>query len=318
MRFRTLMAACTLTVPACVAMAAPGYGTLLGAMYRTSGQTTGIGPNYYTVSTTTGAATLSGAINVNFCVGIACSPDGTLYGMTDQLGRINNTAGQGGKNLLFKMDPTTGAATAVGRIDPTGVNQEFEGDIAFNPVTGQLYALDTAVNQGYIFPVDRNTGQGNFAASAVKTILPVTGTDLDLSAMTFDAAGNCWVLDTRYPNHPGPAILEKIDLSTGSVLTSYTTTKMLGTCAGMAFDPVSGLLYMADGDTGGTANLYTFDFAAGDFTVVGATGAQGLPYSGNGGLPYTGLAGLTFMVPEPSVFGSIPLAALLLGRRRRA
>ncbi|RYG67754.1 hypothetical protein EON77_16170, partial [bacterium] len=110
---------------------------LLGVMYRTGGQTDGSKPLLYDVNPLTGATSNGRQVNVNFCIGIASSPDGRLYGMTDGLGRINNTPGLGGRGLLFSIDPATGFATGIGRADPTGTFSVNEGDLAFSP-TGQL------------------------------------------------------------------------------------------------------------------------------------------------------------------------------------
>lgn len=255
------------------------HAQLTGIMFRTGGQTSGLNPILYDVDPATGAATNPRNVNVNVCVGLAIDPaTGVMYGLTDQFGRINNQSGTGGKNLLFTINPATGFATAVGRLDPSGVFQEFEGDLAFNPVTGVLWGVSTSQNGAAIFTIDTATG----LATQVSTYL---APNIDISALAFDAAGSMYALDTRYPTAPGPAILLRIDPSTGAALQSWTTTTPLGSCAGMAFGP-GGILYVTDGDTGGTNKLYSFDFDAGTLATIGPTGAQG-------GL-YQGLAGLAF------------------------
>lgn len=106
------------------------------------------------------------------------------------------------------------------------------------------------------------------------------------------------MLDTTFAFPPGPAVLHEIDRLTGATLSQVTTNLALGSTAGMDFDPITGALYVADGDLNGTNNLYTLDVASGQFTLVGDTGLGG---------PFGGLAGLEF-VPEPSA-----LVLLLLG-----
>jgi hypothetical protein len=300
---RSILAAFLVTLSAtAVAQASP----LLGIMFRTGGQTSGLNPILYDVNESTGAATNPRNVNVNDCVGIASDPlTGILYGMTDQFGRINNQSGQGGKNLLFSINPANGQATGIGRIDPTGVFQMFEGDLAFNPVDDSFWGVTTQVNQGTVFQINKATG----LATIVSTVLPLTGTDLDLSGMTFDAAGNMYMLDTRYPNHPGPSILEKVDPATGAILQSWTTSVALGNVAGIAFDNSTGVLYAADGDTSGTNKLYSFDFNVGDLVAIGPTGAAG-------GI-YQGLAGLTNVVPEPASAALLLLTASGLALRSR-
>ncbi|MFY7895948.1 MAG: hypothetical protein ACOVP8_06925, partial [Phycisphaerales bacterium] len=127
----------------------------LGVMFRTGGQTSGLNPILYDVNLSTGATSNPRNINVNNAVGIAIDPEtGVLYGLTDQFGRINNQSGQGGKNLIFTVNATTGAATAVGRVDPTGIFQVFEGDIAFNPVDGGFWGVTTLVSTARLFTID--------------------------------------------------------------------------------------------------------------------------------------------------------------------
>ncbi len=256
--------------------------TLHGIMFRTGGQTSGLNPILYDVDTVTGTATNPRSVNVNNCVGIAVDhATGVMYGLTDQFGRINNQSGTGGKNLIFTINPATGAAVAVGRVDPSGGFQVFEGDIAFNPVDGGMWGVSTLINAARLFRVDKTTG----LATLGPMISPVIGTDLDISALTFNAAGEMFVLDTRYPANPGPSIIMKLNAQTGAPLASWNTGTILGNCAGMAFAS-DGTLFIADGDTSGTNRLYRFDFTTGLMTDIGPTNAAG-------GI-YRGLAGLVF------------------------
>ena len=266
--------------------------TLHGVMFRTGGQTSGLNPILYDVNTLTGAAGNPRTINVNNCVGIAIDPaTGVMYGLTDQFGRINNQSGQGGKNLIFTINPATGAAVGVGRVDPSGGFQVFEGDIAFNPVDGVMWGVSTLINSARLFRIDKATGLATLGPS----ISPLAGIDLDISALTFNAAGEMFVLDTRYPTSPGPAIIMKLNPVTGATLQSWNTGTLLGNCAGMAFSP-DGALFITDGDTSGTNRLYRFDFATASMTDIGPTNAAG-------GI-YRGLAGLVFGCAAARVTGS--------------
>ncbi|MEI7656506.1 MAG: GC-type dockerin domain-anchored protein [Phycisphaerae bacterium] len=259
-----------------------GAQTLHGIMFRTGGQTSGLNPILYDVNTLSGTATNPRNVNVNNCVGIAVDPaNGVMYGLTDQFGRINNQSGQGGKNLIFTINPTTGTAAAVGRIDPSGAFQVFEGDIAFNPVDGVMWGVSTLINSARLFRVDKATGLATLGPS----ISPLIGTDLDISGLAFNAAGELFVLDTRYPNNPGPAIIMKLNPATGATLQSWNTGTLLGNCAGMTFSP-GGTLFIADGDTSGTNRLYRFDFAAGSMIDIGPTNAAGGAYRGLAGLVF--------------------------------
>ncbi|MFN5944762.1 MAG: DUF6923 family protein [Phycisphaerae bacterium] len=259
----------------------------LGVMFRTGGQTSGLNPILYDVNLSTGATSNPRNINVNNAVGIAIDPEtGVLYGLTDQFGRINNQSGQGGKNLIFTVNATTGAATAVGRVDPTGIFQVFEGDIAFNPVDGGFWGVTTLVSTARLFTIDKLNGSAALGAVVQPAL---GGIDLDISALTFDATGQMYLLDTRYPFNPGPALLLKVDKDTGEIQQSWNTGVVMGTVAGMTF--VDGKLYITDGDTGGTNRLYRFDIDTGQIIDIGATNAAGGIYQGLAGLVHGCIGG---------------------------
>jgi len=282
---------------------------MYGVMYRTGSQTNGFGPKLYDVDPATGNCTNPRVINVNFCVGIAIdpAPPHTMYGLTDQLGRINNASGVTGKNLLFTVNPADGRATRVGQLDPTRTSSTDplavnEGDIAFHPITGQLWGVSTRVTAARLFTIDTTTGLGTLASDVAVPPgvppLPGTGPAFDISAMAFNAAGELFLLDTTYPGVTGPARLYKVDPSTAiaTQVQQWNTTVTMGTCAGMAFAP-DGTLLIADGDFGSSNRLYRFDFNIGDLVLIGPTNASG--NAGGTTTTWTGLAGLTFLPAEP-------------------
>lgn len=259
-----------------------------GVMFRTGGQTSGLGPWLFDVDPTTGAATNGRQLNVNIAVGIAINPaTGAMYGLTDQLGRINNQSGTAGKNLIFTIDPANGFCAAVGQLDPTNTSSSaplavFEGDLEFHPKTGVLWGVSTRVDFARLFTVDLATGLGTIVAD----IQPGAGVQFDVSSIAFDASGQLWALDTRYPTQPGPARILRIDATTGAIEQTFQTSTTLGTVAGMVFHPATGELLVADGDFGGTANLYRFNAKSGVLELIGATGVA----IGNS----NGFAGLEF------------------------
>lgn len=265
-----------------------------GVMFRTGSQTSGLGPLLFDVNPATGAATSPRELNVNIAVDIAIDPaTGIMYGLTDQLGRINNQSGTAGKNLIFRIDIATGLCTAVGQLDPsntssTGPLAVFEGDLAFHPQTGALWGVATRVDYARLFTVDLATGAGTVVAD----IVPGAGIQLDLSAIAFDAAGGLWALDTRYPSQPGPAKVYRVNPQTGAITQAFQTSTTLGTVAGMAFHPTTGQLLVVDGDFGGTHTLYRFDVPASALIAIGATGVA----AGNS----AGLAGLAFGPAGPA------------------
>ncbi len=283
---------------------------LYGVMYRTGSQTNGFGPKLYDVDPASGACTNPRAINVNFCVGIAIdpAPPHTMYGLTDQLGRINNVSGVTGKNLLFTVNPADGHATRVGQLDPARTSNTDplavnEGDIAFHPITGQLWGVSTRVTAARLFTIDKTTGLGtlvsDIAVPPSVPVLPGTGPAFDISAMAFNARGELFVLDTTYPGITGPARLYKLDPSTAiaTLVQQWNTTVTMGTCAGMAFAP-DGTLLIADGDFGSSNRLYRFDFNLGDLVPIGPTTASG--NAGGTSTTWTGLAGLVFLPADPA------------------
>lgn len=235
------------------------------------------------VDTVTGAATISRDTGIFLVGGIAANPSsGELFGMT--------TVVSSPANALVKFDQSTGSPMLVGS---TGLSQIVEGDLCFAP-DGRLFGMADLANIGArrLFTIDLANG----GATVVGNI-PSSG---DLSAMAFRADGTLFMIDT---NGGVPSLLLTVNSSNGAITSSTALSVDLGGTAGMAFDPVSGLLYVADGSTGGTNALYIVDPASGIASVIGALGVPG------------GIAGLTFTaVPEPS--GLILLGtAIWFGRR---
>lgn len=241
-----------------------GAAVLLGADF---------GGVLYDVDTFTGDAINPRATGISTLSGIAFSPAGMLYGhdaATDWLHRIN---------------PQTGASVPVGFI---GIDVT-EGDLAFNPVSGQLFGTQS-FGDDRLYTIDLATGQGT-------TVGVITDAG-DISAIAFDAAGTLYALDTLTD------AIYIVDPLTADILSTIPLGASLGSSAGMAFDPVTGNLYIADGGALGTNKLYLFLLDVPFLFELGDTNAP------------TGLSGLTF-IPEPSCAGLLLAAAVLLRRPRR-
>ena len=219
--------------------------------------------NIFGVNTGTGG--MSGALSTGVLglVGIAADPSsGELYGLTSFGGAPANT--------LVKINPTTGASTVVGN---TGLTIQ-EGDLAFNPVDGQLYAAwDQSGGGRNLFKINPITGVGTNVGSL--------GSSGDFSALAFNSVGTLYVVDTD--GNGTSSFLKKINPATAATLTTTTMNVKLGSVAGLAFDPDTGIAYVADGNVGGTHILYTLNTANGQATVVGPVGDS--------------VAGLTFLCP---------------------
>ncbi len=214
-------------------------------------------------------------------VGIAFGAGGTLYGLT-------NATAPAQANSLVRLNPSTGSSQLVGS---TGLGDVAEGDLAFDRTTGSLYGLYSLAGGGRrLFTLNTATGAA--------TLLPVSLSG-DPSAMAFDAAGSLYVLDTAL------ARLLSVDKTTGATSASIPLSSPLGSVAGMAIDPLTGMIYVADGDDGGTDHLYSLNSQTGVLIDIGPTGLV------------NGLAGLTFL-PEPASIALMAVAATFFARRRTA
>lgn len=236
----------------------------------------------YDVNAATGAAGNPRPVGVGHLVGIAWSPSGSLYGLT-------NSTAPTSPNSLVRIDAATGASQVIGS---TGLTSIIEGDLARDPTTGQLYGCyNLASGKRQLFTVNPQSG----AASTIPGSL--SG---DPSALAFASDGTLYGIDTSLGE------LLTIDKTDGVVLSYKTLSTGLGSTAGMAVDPFSGVFYVADGESGGTDKLYTLDPATGVLTAVGPLGVT------------DGLAGLAF-VPEPTtlVLLILGLAGFMRGSARR-
>lgn len=206
--------------------------------------------------------------------GIALGPDGILYGH------------DAATDYLWEINPATGASSPVGflQLDVT------EGDLSFNPNNGQLYGVQT-FGDDRLFTIDTSTGIG----TPVGTII----IDGDISAMTFDDAGNLFALDTRND------LLYRVDPTTALIQQTYSLSNTnLGPSAGMVFDPMSGYFYIADGGPMGTDRFYVY---AADAQILFPLADLNLP---------DGLSGLAY-IPEPECAILLIGGGLVLFRRRR-
>ncbi len=279
-------------------LAAPAsHAQLIGASFRAPDFQ---GPSaLYDIDQTTGLATNGRDMNLDGLVGLSFFGN-TLWGITDEFGSVN---GSGVDTALVTVDIATGQSTIVGELGPVGGLLTSEGDIDFDPLTGRLYGVTSQLGESVLFEID-TAGVGTTVISNVDAG--------DLSGMAIDNSGNLWALDTSFvfdATRPGARLL-RLDTGTGDVLQEIQTDTVLGTVAGMDFDPFTNQLYIADGDFAGTNNLYTVDFITGSLDLVGPTGLDGAPTG------FGGLSSLTF-VPAPGAAPLLAIALFVSGRRRR-
>lgn len=274
-RFRTrraaaVLAGLTVLLGVGTAVATP----LLGVNFGTTQQAV-----LYDVDPATGAATNPRPTGLGHVVGLAYAPSGVLFGLTNSTAPTN-------PNSLVAVDPSTGVSHLVGS---TGLSSIIEGDLARDPATGLLYGcynLSTGARQ--LFTLNTQTG----AATPLTASLPG-----DPSALAFASDGTLYAIDTSLGE------LLVVNKVTGATLSSRLLNIALGSTAGMAVNPATGVFYVADGESGGTDKLYTLNPATGTLTAIGPTGLA------------DGLSGLTF-VPEPEAAISLSLvAAFVFGRK---
>jgi hypothetical protein len=221
----------------------------------------------------TNQRTINVAETATMIVGIDFSPSQELYGMTTHF--VNPPR-------LYRINPVTGAATLVGS---TGLSILTEGDIGFDPTTGQLYGLFVGSTK-QLMTINTTTGAA--------TLIGPTGLD-DPSGLAFDSSGNLWVLDTKTNPPAGDNLtLHRINKTNGSVISTITTNLAASSMAtlGMDFAP-DGNLYVAAGN----GTFYRLNTTTGVFTNLGSHGVTGA----------TGLA----VVPEPSTLALVAVLPVL-------
>jgi len=114
------------------------YDNATGTLYGIGGRDNA---NLFSISTTTGAATLIGSHGVNDLFGLEFdSSTGTLYG--------SQFSGGSG---LYTLNTTTGAATAINAAMSRGI-----GGLAYDSTRGELVGIEDG--NGDLYAIDRTTG----------------------------------------------------------------------------------------------------------------------------------------------------------------
>jgi len=196
--------------------------------------------NLYRIDINTRVATLIGPTGLANLIGLAIDTDGTIY-----------TINESSSAQLWKLNPTTGAATLVGS---TGLGIQ-EGDMTIDPRTGTLYVAIGSPER--IYTVDKGTG----------TATPVGNTEGDVSGLTFVGI-TLYGLALRDWE---PDLLVQIDTTTGATKIIGETGTNFGVFAAMAYDLVSGMVYIAGPSTkwGNDNKLYKVNLKTGAAALVG-------------------------------------------------
>ncbi|HWL94975.1 MAG TPA: hypothetical protein VNT79_15755 [Phycisphaerae bacterium] len=242
----------------------------------------------YDVSPATGQATNPRATGLVNPIDIEFSGDGTLYAVT-----ANTTPGQ--MPGLWQIDPGSGAPTFISGVQGLDLGVMVEGDLAFG--SGVMYSIGAAFS---------GTLRTISLADGTTTPIGSNGFESDWSALSFDASGSLFVVNTGAGGAPTSTLL-RLDPATGATISSITLNQDLGGWAAMDLDPSTGTLYVADGGIAspGTDSLYTLDTATGTLTLVGSLELA------------DGLSGLA-IIPEPAtaVYALI-VCAIAAWRRQR-
>lgn len=204
--------------------------------------TTGVASNPRTVS--------GGANRAPHCIDF--SPSGVLYGLS--LGGIGVPA----SGQLFTINPTTGASTLVANLSQF---LNVEGDIAFDPTTGVLYAVD---GMGPLYTVNTSTG--------VVTLVGNLPADLpggaDYSGLGFDNSGQLYVWSQF-----GQA-LRRVNKANATILsTVFLTSSPGGSVGDVAFDPGTNKCLLGANPSGGL--LSSANPATGLVSLIGPVAPMG-------------------------------------------
>lgn len=274
-----------------------GNDTLLATAYPGSGVAGAY--QLYRIDTRTAQATSVGLITDGtsqyWVEGLAWA-NGVLYGSAAAVtfdpatGRyVSDGYGFDTSSHLIRIDPTTGAATDLGRFGPTGLNVE---DLAYSPIYGLV-----GVDIGTLDP-DPNLPNGPFSEfHTTPSLLFIDPNGSDPTNL----------VTRSVPLPPSSVVLVPNPLN--NILSPFGPF-----VTGLDFGP-DGRLYGSTFPThfGGTSDLVTIDLDTGALSVVGTIAGPGLAGLRN-------VDGITFtVIPEPAscTLTALGLGLLTLGGLRR-
>ncbi len=235
----------------CAGAARPGEAGLVGiSMVDTNNGT------LWDINTSSAAVT--NARNVNATPNrppdmIAIANNGTLYGVSQGEPTDGPSSGK-----LYTINIANGNPLLISDLSQF---IHVEGDIAIDPTTNELYAVDGS--GGPLLKINKSNGQC--------TTVGNVGVNLDLSAIAFDSAGNLYAVNSFTSE------LLKINKSTAAVIsTTPLSPAVNGEIGGLAFDTGDVNLYFAGGTSG---VLYKLNKTSGAVVTIGPLAVTGGIYA---------------------------------------
>jgi hypothetical protein len=239
-------------------------------LYATGNQ----GNELLTIDLPSSTVNVIGATGYPFSLGLAFSPGGTAYTITN-MGSV--TLAQ-----LATLDLNTGAASLVGQ--PLGQNLMIMGVIV-SP-QGVLYGGATPPTS--LYSIDTTTGLPTFVGSS--------GTSGELMSFAYDPQGTLY--------SASPANLYTVDLTTGNA--TFVTPLAIGAVMGLAVDS-DGIMYATNFVTcPPCSSVYRIDPVTGSATLLFNTG---IPFvhniAFNPGTPADQLVALEARISKLKLLGGI-------------
>jgi MYXO-CTERM domain-containing protein len=235
---------------------------------------------------------MTGQVNQGF-TGLDFDGSGNLWGY---VGYASTGVAATG---LYSVNVATGAATVQGTLSGQALQ-----DLAWNPVTNQMYGINTVSNVTTLYSVNLATG----ATTAVGTFsgLPLTNLEVGLAC---DSAGNFYLHDVASDD----IFVTTVGLNVTQLYNLPIDTNF---SQGMTIDWSNGNqgYHAAIGSTPSFfSSLYTFNTAGSSYSLVGHFGtAPGtFPTFEGGDLAIA-------PIPTPGALALLSLAGLASSRRRRS
>lgn len=183
------------------------------------------------------------------------APSGTLYAIS------HGSGGWPASGMLFSINPLNGAPTWIANLTQfVGT----EGDIAFDPTTGVLYALD---GLGLLFTINTSNG----VCTTVGNLPQDLPGGADYSGVGFDEFGQ------MYAWSQFGSVLRRVDKTNGAIQATVPLSPFPGGSVGdVVFDRGSGRCFLAGDMPGGF--LSSCNPGTGLVTPIGST-APVVPFS---------------------------------------